>query len=337
MSGARNTAIGWFHTVSVAGAIIAEADSPGTPLARRPGGPPPPGPAPRSRTATGAAGGLSSPSPRGSPRSSPYGRGFGRLRREECATARRHQPSGSGHSIYSRPEEGGLDAIASQLASTICALALLARGMSFAGDPASGRAPRIAPVDPGCARSWRGVPGLGQRARVGAGDVRRPAALRGRLRRHPRQHAAAGASRAARIGRESIRRRHRGARGPRPTSAARPARGVTASNTSGGRPPTTRSPCSRPAPRRSSATSRWICRRATPTRADCWRPWRPRRSAARRRRHRGLRRRLGRSRQLGMQAVTVISISRSGEFSVATVTVVRAGLSVGKYFPYSSL
>ena len=42
-------------------------------------------------------------------------------------------------------------------------------------------------------------------------------------------------------------------------------------------------------------------------------------------------------RQLGTQAVTVISISRSGEFSVATVTVVRAGLSLGKYFPYSSL
>ena len=41
--------------------------------------------------------------------------------------------------------------------------------------------------------------------------------------------------------------------------------------------------------------------------------------------------------QLGMQAVTVISMSRSGEFSDATVTVVRAGLLVGKYFAYSSL
>jgi hypothetical protein len=38
-----------------------------------------------------------------------------------------------------------------------------------------------------------------------------------------------------------------------------------------------------------------------------------------------------------MEAMTVISISRSGEFSEATVTVVCAGLSVGKYFPYSSL
>ena len=43
------------------------------------------------------------------------------------------------------------------------------------------------------------------------------------------------------------------------------------------------------------------------------------------------------TRQLGMQAVTVISISSSGEFSDATVTVVRAGLLVGKYFAYSSL
>ena len=42
-------------------------------------------------------------------------------------------------------------------------------------------------------------------------------------------------------------------------------------------------------------------------------------------------------RQLGMQAVTVISISSSGEFSAATVTVVRAGLLVGKYLAYSSL
>src|SRR6185295_12867845 len=42
-------------------------------------------------------------------------------------------------------------------------------------------------------------------------------------------------------------------------------------------------------------------------------------------------------RQLGMQAVTVISISSSGAFSAATVTVVRAGLLVGKYLPYSSL
>src|SRR5262249_52897412 len=42
-------------------------------------------------------------------------------------------------------------------------------------------------------------------------------------------------------------------------------------------------------------------------------------------------------RQLGMQAVTVISMSSSGEFSDATVTVVRAGLLVGKYFAYSSL
>jgi hypothetical protein len=38
-----------------------------------------------------------------------------------------------------------------------------------------------------------------------------------------------------------------------------------------------------------------------------------------------------------MQAMTVISISSSGELSEATVTVVRAGLSVGKYFAYSSL
>jgi hypothetical protein len=39
-----------------------------------------------------------------------------------------------------------------------------------------------------------------------------------------------------------------------------------------------------------------------------------------------------------MHAVTVISISSSGAFSEATVTVVRAGLSVvEKYFAYSSL
>jgi len=38
-----------------------------------------------------------------------------------------------------------------------------------------------------------------------------------------------------------------------------------------------------------------------------------------------------------MQAVTVISISSSGAFSDATVTVVRAGLLAGKYLPYSSL
>jgi hypothetical protein len=44
-----------------------------------------------------------------------------------------------------------------------------------------------------------------------------------------------------------------------------------------------------------------------------------------------------RSRQLGMQAVTVISISSSGAFSAATVTVVRAGLLIGKYLAYSSL
>lgn len=43
------------------------------------------------------------------------------------------------------------------------------------------------------------------------------------------------------------------------------------------------------------------------------------------------------SRQLGIQAVTVISISSSGAFSAATVTVVRAGLLVGKYLAYSSL
>ena len=42
-------------------------------------------------------------------------------------------------------------------------------------------------------------------------------------------------------------------------------------------------------------------------------------------------------RQLGMQAVTVISTRSSGELSAATVTVVRAGLLVGKYFAYSSL
>lgn len=41
--------------------------------------------------------------------------------------------------------------------------------------------------------------------------------------------------------------------------------------------------------------------------------------------------------QLGIQAVTVISISSSGAFSAATVTVVRAGLLVGKYLAYSSL
>ena len=41
--------------------------------------------------------------------------------------------------------------------------------------------------------------------------------------------------------------------------------------------------------------------------------------------------------QSEMQAVTVISISSSGAFSDATVTVVRAGLLVGKYFAYSSL
>jgi hypothetical protein len=41
--------------------------------------------------------------------------------------------------------------------------------------------------------------------------------------------------------------------------------------------------------------------------------------------------------QSGMQAVTVISTTSSGEFSAATVTVVRAGLLVGKYFAYSSL
>jgi hypothetical protein len=42
-------------------------------------------------------------------------------------------------------------------------------------------------------------------------------------------------------------------------------------------------------------------------------------------------------RQSGMQAVTVISTRRSSEFSAATVTVVLAGLFVGKYFAYSSL
>jgi hypothetical protein len=41
--------------------------------------------------------------------------------------------------------------------------------------------------------------------------------------------------------------------------------------------------------------------------------------------------------QSGMHAVTVISTRSSGEFSAATVTVVLAGLPVGKYFPYSSL
>ena len=41
-------------------------------------------------------------------------------------------------------------------------------------------------------------------------------------------------------------------------------------------------------------------------------------------------------RQLGIQAVTVISTRSSGEFSAAD-TVVRAGLLVGKYFAYSSL
>jgi hypothetical protein len=35
--------------------------------------------------------------------------------------------------------------------------------------------------------------------------------------------------------------------------------------------------------------------------------------------------------------VTVISTRSSGAFSEATVTVVRAGLSAGKYFAYSSL
>src|SRR5262249_8856123 len=40
--------------------------------------------------------------------------------------------------------------------------------------------------------------------------------------------------------------------------------------------------------------------------------------------------------QLGMQAVTVISTRRSGEFNAA-LTVVRAGLLSGKYFAYSSL
>jgi len=39
----------------------------------------------------------------------------------------------------------------------------------------------------------------------------------------------------------------------------------------------------------------------------------------------------------GTQAVTVISTRRSGALSAATVTVVRAGLLVGKYFAYSSL
>jgi hypothetical protein len=38
-----------------------------------------------------------------------------------------------------------------------------------------------------------------------------------------------------------------------------------------------------------------------------------------------------------MHAVAVISITSSGEFSEATVTVVRAGLLLGKYFAYSSL
>ena len=38
-----------------------------------------------------------------------------------------------------------------------------------------------------------------------------------------------------------------------------------------------------------------------------------------------------------MPAMTVISTSSSGAFRAATVTVVRAGLSVGKYFAYSSL
>ncbi len=46
--------------------------------------------------------------------------------------------------------------------------------------------------------------------------------------------------------------------------------------------------------------------------------------------------RLTPARQLGIQAVTVISTSSSGEFSAAD-TVVRAGLLVGKYFAYSSL
>jgi hypothetical protein len=48
-------------------------------------------------------------------------------------------------------------------------------------------------------------------------------------------------------------------------------------------------------------------------------------------------RRVAVARQPGMPAVTVISITSSGAFSDATVTVVRAGLSVGKYFAYSSL
>ena len=43
------------------------------------------------------------------------------------------------------------------------------------------------------------------------------------------------------------------------------------------------------------------------------------------------------ARQSGTQAVTVISTSSSGALSDATVTVVRAGLSVGKYLAYSSL
>jgi hypothetical protein len=41
--------------------------------------------------------------------------------------------------------------------------------------------------------------------------------------------------------------------------------------------------------------------------------------------------------QSGTHAVTVISTSSSGAFSAATVTVVLAGLSVGKYRAYSSL
>jgi hypothetical protein len=43
------------------------------------------------------------------------------------------------------------------------------------------------------------------------------------------------------------------------------------------------------------------------------------------------------TRQPGMPAMTVISTSSSGWFRAATVTVVRAGFSVGKYFAYSSL
>src|SRR5262249_5854574 len=45
---------------------------------------------------------------------------------------------------------------------------------------------------------------------------------------------------------------------------------------------------------------------------------------------------VARGRQSGIQAVTVISTRSSGELSI-TSTVVRAGLLVGKYRPYSSL